>query len=349
MKGSNRSVEGRPLDDIALVERAKNGDVNAYEALVQHYQELAFRVAYQVTGNAADAEDAAQEGFVNAYYALGRFRAGAPFRPWLCRIVANEARNRRTSAQRRTVLAQRALVAQSSGDSAQSPEAAAEADEFRSTLVATLRTLREDDRLILAYRLFFDLSEAEMAEALKCPRGTVKSRLSRALARLRAALPADIRIPSSATPLDLGHRSSMADAQSAVGFTIAVPAELGAPDAVYVNTDLPGGEVALAYTPRPGIPLVKQTGLGVLVTEFRGDLVPGFISKGVGPGTSLQETSVNGDPGWWIAGEPHTIYVEVAGSGQFETLRMAANTLVWEHAGVTYRIESSLSKAESFG
>ena len=191
-------MEGRPLDDIALVERAKNGDVNAYEALVQQYQELAFRVAYQVTGNAADAEDAAQEAFVNAYYALGRFRAGAPFKPWLCRIVANEARNRRTSAQRRTVLAERALVAQSSGDSAQSPEAAAEADAFRSTLVATLRTLREDDRLILAYRLFFDLSEAEMAEALNVPRGTVKSRLSRALSRLRAALPADIRMPSAA-------------------------------------------------------------------------------------------------------------------------------------------------------
>ena len=195
-------MEGRPLDDTALVERARNGEINAYEALVQQYQELAFRVAYQVTGDAADAEDAAQEAFVNAYYALGRFRAGAPFRPWLCRIVANEARNRRTSAQRRTVLAQRALVAQSSGDSAQSPEAAAEADEFRSTLVATLRTLREDDRLILAYRLFFDLSEAEMAEALKCPRGTVKSRLSRALARLRAALPADIRIPSPAGESD---------------------------------------------------------------------------------------------------------------------------------------------------
>jgi RNA polymerase sigma factor (sigma-70 family) len=195
-------VEGRPLDDITLVERARNGDVNAYETLVQHYQELAFRVAYQVTGDAADAEDAAQEAFVNAYYALGRFRSGAPFKPWLCRIVANEARNRRASAQRRTVLAQRALVAQASGDSAQSPEAAAEADEFRSTLVATLRTLREDDRLILAYRLFFDLSEAEMAEALNCPRGTVKSRLSRALARLRAALPADIRVPLAAGETD---------------------------------------------------------------------------------------------------------------------------------------------------
>jgi len=197
MKGSNRSVEGRPLDDTALVERARNGDVNAYEALVQQYQELAFRVAFQVTGNAADAEDAAQEAFVNAYYALGRFRAGAPFRPWLLRIVANEARNRRTSAHRRTALMERALAAQSSGEAAPSPERAAEADEFRATLIAALRRLRDDDRLVLAYRLFFDLSEAEMATALNCPRGTVKSRLSRALARLRSILPDEIRVPLS--------------------------------------------------------------------------------------------------------------------------------------------------------
>jgi hypothetical protein len=86
----------------------------------------------------------------------------------------------------------------------------------------------------------------------------------------------------------------------------------------------------------------------MLITEFRGDLVPGFIGKGVGPGTTLQETSVNGDPGWWIAGEPHMIYVEVAGNGRPETLRMAANTLIWEHAGVTYRIESGLSRADAF-
>ena len=195
-------MEGRPLDDTALVERARNGDVNAYETLVQHYQELAFRVAYQVTGDAADAEDAAQEAFVNAYYALGRFRPGAPFRPWLLRIVANEARNRRMAAHRRTALAQRAQVAQTSGEAAPSPEAAAEADEFRATLVASLRRLRDDDRLILAYRLFFDLSEAEMAEALKCPKGTVKSRLSRALGRLRAVLPADLRLPAAAGESD---------------------------------------------------------------------------------------------------------------------------------------------------
>jgi len=191
-------VEGRPLDDAVLVERARNGDVNAYEALVQQYQELAFRVAYQVTGDAADAEDAAQEGFVNAYYALGRFRSGAPFKPWLCRIVANEARNRRLAAHRRTALVERAHRAQASGEAAPSPEAAAEAEEFRSTLVATLRRLRDDDRLILAYRLFFDFSEAEMAEALHCPKGTVKSRLSRALARLRAALPAEVHLAMGA-------------------------------------------------------------------------------------------------------------------------------------------------------
>jgi RNA polymerase sigma factor (sigma-70 family) len=192
-------VEGRPLDDLALVERARTGDVNAYEALVQQYQQLAFRVAYQVTGDAADAEDAAQEAFVNAYYALGRFRPGAPFKPWLCRIVANEARNRRMAAHRRTALTERAQRAQASGEAAPSPEAAAEADEFRATLVETLRRLRDDDRMILAYRLFFDFSEADMAEALKIPKGTVKSRLSRALTRLRDALPADFQLSSRGT------------------------------------------------------------------------------------------------------------------------------------------------------
>ncbi|HKV30547.1 MAG TPA: hypothetical protein VJT14_05975 [Candidatus Dormibacteraeota bacterium] len=151
---------------------------------------------------------------------------------------------------------------------------------------------------------------------------------------------------SPGTPLDLGRRTTMADAQSRLSFSIAVPPEVGQPEAVYVVSGIPGGEVALAYAPRPGIPLVKQTGLGLLISEFRGDLMPGFITKGVGPGTTVEEVSVHGDPGWWIAGEPHIIYVKVAGTDQMETLRMAANTLIWEHAGVTYRIESGLSKAD---
>ena len=153
---------------------------------------------------------------------------------------------------------------------------------------------------------------------------------------------------SPATPLDLGRLTTLEEAQRSVRFTIVVPPALGEPDAVYVASGPPGGEVALAYKPRPGIPLVRETGLGLLVTEFRGDLMPQYITKELGPDTTLEETSVNGDPGWWIAGQPHMIIIQTGpGNSQPETLRLASNTLVWEHGGVTYRIESGLSKAEA--
>jgi RNA polymerase sigma-70 factor (ECF subfamily) len=90
-------VVGRPLTEAELVERAKRGDQDAYGDLMHAYQGIAFRTAYLLTGNAADAEEAAQSAFVKAFYALGRFRPGAELRPWLLRIVANEARNRRRS------------------------------------------------------------------------------------------------------------------------------------------------------------------------------------------------------------------------------------------------------------
>ena len=163
---------------------------------MRRYQELAFRTAYLITGTAAEAEDAAQEGFVKAYYALGRFRPGAPFRPWLLQIVANEARNRRKAAGRRATLVLRAAGtlqpadARPSGDAAPSPEAAALAAEQRAALLRAVGALRDDDRLVIAYRYFLDLSEAEMAAALGVARGTVKSRLARALGRLRGAFAA---------------------------------------------------------------------------------------------------------------------------------------------------------------
>ena len=99
---------GRPLTEHELVERAREGDGHAYAALVRDHEEIAFRIAYVICGSAADAEEAAQEAFVKAYNALGRFRLGEPLRPWLLAIVANEARNRRRSAGRRAALALRA-------------------------------------------------------------------------------------------------------------------------------------------------------------------------------------------------------------------------------------------------
>ena len=178
---------GRPLDESDLIGRAKRGDTHAYEELVYAHQGIAFRTAYVIAGNAADAEDAAQEGFVRAWRALGRFREGAPFRPWLLQIVANEARNRRRSAGRRAHLALRAATEQPSGDAAPSPEVAVMESEQRVAVLAALNGLTEDHRLVIACRYFLDLSEAETAAALGVRGGTVKSRTSRALERLREA------------------------------------------------------------------------------------------------------------------------------------------------------------------
>ncbi len=182
------AVEGRPLDEQELIERARNGDSGAYAELVGRHEQVAFRVAWVAAGNAADAADAAQEAFVKAYYALDRFRDEAPFRPWLLTIVANEARNRRRSAARRERLAARAATVRPPGDAAPSPEEAAVASEQRRSLLAAIEELRPKDREIIAYRYLLELSEAETAAALGVARGTAKSRLSRALQRLRALL-----------------------------------------------------------------------------------------------------------------------------------------------------------------
>jgi RNA polymerase sigma factor (sigma-70 family) len=180
-------VGSRPQDDD-LVARAKQGDVRAYESLVERYQGIAQRTAFVITGSVADAEDAAQDAFVKAFYALDRFRRESPFRPWLLRIVANEARNRRRSQVRRTRLALRAGVADASGGAAPSPEVIALERTDQKQVLDAVERLRDKDREVVVLRYFLEMSEAEMAEVLGCARGTIKSRLSRALRRLESAL-----------------------------------------------------------------------------------------------------------------------------------------------------------------
>ena len=178
-------MEGRPEDDAELFARAQRGSTDAYEEIVQRYQQLAFRTAYVITGSAAEAEDAAQEAFVKAYRGLGSFRTGASPRPWLLRIVANEARNRVRSASRRQRLELRLAEGFRQGDAAPSPEAAAVVADERRRLIGLVNALDESDRLVIASRYLLELSGEETAAALGIPEGTVKSRLSRALARLR--------------------------------------------------------------------------------------------------------------------------------------------------------------------
>jgi RNA polymerase sigma factor (sigma-70 family) len=175
------------VTDADLIARARAGDAQAYGMLVARHQTVAFRTAYVITGQAADAEDAAQEGFIKARAALGRFREGAPFRPWLLTIVANEARNRRRAAGRRLALAGRAAAAEMRTP-VPLPEAQALAGDDRRELAAAIAKLAPDHREVIALRFLLDLSEAECAAALGCRPGTIKSRLSRALAKLRTEL-----------------------------------------------------------------------------------------------------------------------------------------------------------------
>jgi RNA polymerase sigma-70 factor (ECF subfamily) len=189
-------VEGRPLDDDAeLINSARGGDLAAYDRLVQQYLEVALRVAHVMCG-ANEASDVTQEAFVKAWRALGRFRDGAPFRPWLLRIVANEARNARRAAGRRAGLVVRAVEDRPSVDAAPSVEEAVLLAEQRRVLLAAVESLGDRDRDVVSCRYLAGLSEAETARVLGCRVGTVKSRSSRALARLRALLE-DARVSSA--------------------------------------------------------------------------------------------------------------------------------------------------------
>jgi RNA polymerase sigma-70 factor (ECF subfamily) len=171
-----------------MILRARQGDEAALEALVRLHQEPAFRLAYLILGDPEEAKDVVQVSFLRAFRALHRFDLSRPWRPWFLRITANQARNQRRAAARYTAALQRLLRldpdAGNSGigtgsESPPLPTAAAH------ELWRALRSLRVGDQDVIFMRFFLELPEAEMAEALRVAPGTVKSRLHRALARLR--------------------------------------------------------------------------------------------------------------------------------------------------------------------
>ena len=155
------------------------------------HQGIAFRVALVAAGDRGDAEEAAQDAFVKAYRALGRFREGSPFRPWLLRIVANEARTRGGGGGGGAGWP-RGGAGVVAGVGARAPATTALTLERRDALLGGLAALDERAREVLVHRFLLELGEDETAAALGIRRGTVKSRTSRALARLRAVVGEDV-------------------------------------------------------------------------------------------------------------------------------------------------------------
>lgn len=182
------SVEGRPLIEQDLIRKAKRGDVEAFEELVRIHQQIAVRVAFLVVGDRDAADDVAQEAFVKAYHALSRFRQESPFRPWLLRIVRNEALNQRRRHGRQERLSLRLANDPVSGGAAPSPETTVIIGADRQAVLDAVNELPARYRHVVAHRYLLGLSEAETASALGIPAGTVKSRTARALARLERML-----------------------------------------------------------------------------------------------------------------------------------------------------------------
>ena len=195
-------AQARPSDrtaaDCADVERFRAGDEGAFEGLVARSEGEIYRLARRMLGDSAEAQDATQETYLRAFRALSSFRGEAAFRSWLIGIALNVCRNRRGSAAARARRMSVALVEEDpqTGDPIEhdladprpDPEAETQGAETRRMLASALGRLAAEHREILLLREMEGLEYDEIAGALGCALGTVKSRLCRARAALRTAL-----------------------------------------------------------------------------------------------------------------------------------------------------------------
>jgi hypothetical protein len=157
----------------------------------------------------------------------------------------------------------------------------------------------------------------------------------------RATLPT----PPPARPLDLGTRTTLAAAQRGLGFEPLVPGDLGPPDGVYVRRGVPGAELSLAYGSRPGLPRAGSTRLGLLVTEFRGDLAPEYLGKVVGLTATVERLRIDGWRAIWIEGAPHFfLYRDPDGDVVESQVRLAQNVLLLERGRLLVRLEGAFDR-----
>jgi hypothetical protein len=158
--------------------------------------------------------------------------------------------------------------------------------------------------------------------------------------------------PTASVRLCLGQPMSLADARARVAFPVRVPALAGfaQPDEVYVGVPPAGGQVSFVYFARPDLPAAPETSVGLLITQFRGqlELDPAYAKKFVTGQTQIDFPLVNGVQGYWLSGAPHEfVYRDANGNTTIERVRLAGNVLLWSENGVTYRIEGARTEAEA--
>ncbi len=184
-----RSPRLEPGREADLVRAAQSGDEGAFAEIVRHFQRPVYRVAYALTRNPSDADDLAQETFVRAYQAIGRFRVGEPLYPWLSRLAVNLAYSLFRTRRRRPETSIEPLVeAGRQWPAEDDPAERAAETERHDRLGAAFATLSPEHQAVLALRVVEDLPYDEIARVLGIPAGTVMSRLFRARAELRARL-----------------------------------------------------------------------------------------------------------------------------------------------------------------
>jgi RNA polymerase sigma-70 factor, ECF subfamily len=169
--------------DGALVDRARGGDLAAFEALVRRHRDVVYRVAARTVG-AADAEDVSQDAFLRAFHSLPRFRGEGPFRAWLLRITQNAALTQQSRRRPEPVESVDPLVDVSDGPAERTPAERLEGRERQERLETKLRLLAPAHRAVLVLRDIEGLSYDEIAEVTETPLGSVKGRLHRARGEL---------------------------------------------------------------------------------------------------------------------------------------------------------------------
>ncbi len=184
------ATQWQSMDEAALIRDAQQGDIDAYNALVLHYQELAYNVAYRIVGDGDSAADATQEAFISAYRALGRFRGGS-FKAWLLRIVTNACYDELRRRRRRPRASLDALYVEDEAPDSplnphpEQPETYIQRMDLQAAIMDCLQTLPEDQRTVAVLSDIEGFSYDEIADAIGVALGTVKSRLSRSRSKLR--------------------------------------------------------------------------------------------------------------------------------------------------------------------